>query len=259
MSSTFPGDGAYQFSLNTSGGATPTLVIRAQTGDGFADAQVFVRGGFNDWSEDNPMTPVGDGGHEATVTVPAGAAEFKIASGDWATVNCGGPTDIPVGVAAESSTVLSCSETSANLSATFEEGDYKFSVLEKGISSGNPSLIFQPQTSADFSADIFVRGGFNDWSENNPMTNTGGTIYEAVVPVTAGSAEFKIASADWAQVNCGQTVFGNVPTLAPGDTTAISCDDTSGNLLLDVPSDGDLTFTLDAAVPGSPTLTISGP
>jgi pullulanase len=234
-------------------------VIRAQAGDGFADAQVFVRGGFNGWSEDNPMTAIGDGGHEATVTVPAGASDYKIASSDWATVNCGGPTDVVMPVAAETPTVISCSETSANMSSTFDEGDYKVSVLEKPISSGTPSIYVQPLTSADFSTDIFVRGGFNGWSEDNPMSNTGGTIYEAVVPVTAGTSEFKIASSDWAQVNCGQTVFGNIRNLAPGDTTAISCDDASGNLILDIPADGDLTFTVDAANPGTPTLTISGP
>jgi pullulanase len=260
MSSSFPADGGYQVSLDTAGGAAPTLLVKAQTGAGFGAGTLFVRGGFNGWSEDNPMTAIGAGGYEAVVTVPAGAAEFKIATADWSTVNCGASTlggALPVAAGAD--TAISCDANSGNLAGTFDATDYKFSVSENPASAGNPSLFFEPLSGADYSQGIFVRGGFNGWSEDNPMSSTEDTVYQAVVPVTAGTTEFKIASADWSAANCGQSHFGNVGTLAPGTTTAISCDDNSGNLVIDIPADGNLTFTLDAAVPGTPTLTISGP
>ena len=39
--------------------------------------EVFLRGSFNDWSEDNPMTDNGDGTWSTSITAPAGLVEYK--------------------------------------------------------------------------------------------------------------------------------------------------------------------------------------
>jgi len=46
--------------------------------------EVFLRGSFNEWSLDNPMTDNGDGTYSTSITAPAGVIEYKyyVASGD---------------------------------------------------------------------------------------------------------------------------------------------------------------------------------
>ncbi len=56
--------------------------------DIFGATTSYVRGGFNDWGIDNPMTEVGDTGVlQTTVSVDTATGssfEYKIASEDWA-------------------------------------------------------------------------------------------------------------------------------------------------------------------------------
>ena len=85
---TAPAAGNYTFSLDASSTANPLLTVTRLAAN---DSTAFVRGGFNDWGTSLPMTWDGESIYTATGNVAAGRTfEFKIATGDWATLDCGG-------------------------------------------------------------------------------------------------------------------------------------------------------------------------
>jgi len=249
-------NGDLKFSLDTTAVTTPTISIGAPAGIGFASDTALIRGGFNDWGNTAPTTAVGPQTLEATLSITAGSYEFKVASDDWATINCGGPQDgslMPVTLG--NATTLSCNANPANLSVSIPaDGDYTFS-LDK-LDPGNPVLTLGQASGAGFGAvSAFARGGFNDWGTANELVSTGGDVYEAVIPVTAGSFEFKVASDDWATVNCGGAA--NMPAIALSTPTTLSCGANPGNLVITFDADGNVTFSVDAGNNNNPTLTVS--
>jgi len=252
-------DSDLKFSLDTAALITPTITIGAPEGTGFAGDIAMVRGGFNGWGNADTMTAVGPDALEVTLNVTTGSHEFKVASDDWATINCGGPKDgSPMGISLDTATTLSCNANPANLSLSFPaDGDYTFS-LDK-LDAGNPTLTVAPAVGGAFgTVSVFTRGGFNGWGEADELVNTSGNLYEATVAVTAGSFEFKVASSDWATINCGRP--GNAAMPVPLDTaTTLSCKASSENLSITFGADGDVTFSVDATNNYNPTVTVTAP
>jgi pullulanase len=245
-----------KFSLDTTALTTPTVTVSPAAGIGFASDTALIRGGFNDWGNTSPTTAVGPQTLEATLSVTAGSYEFKVASDDWATINCGGPQDgavMPVSLA--TATTLSCNANPSNLSVTFpSDGDYTFSL--DNLDAGNPVLNVNNAVGAGIAGvSFFVRGGFNDWGTANELLSGGGDLYQAVIPVTAGTYEFKVASDDWATVNCGGAA--NMPAVGLSTSTALSCGANPGNLGITFDADGNVTFSLDTANQYNPTLTVT--
>jgi hypothetical protein len=266
LTTTFPAADDYKFALDTSDPAAPVLTAKAQVGDEFGTTTAFLRGGFNDWADPPPPetafvsvggTPV----QEVTVTIAAGDFELKVAEAGWTTVNCGGPEATPMAVALSEPTVLSCGNNPGNLQLSFAEpGDYKFSL--DTTSTTNPVLTVEPQVGAAFdTTESFIRGGFTDWADPPPpetaLAPVGDGTLQVVVPITAESYEFKVASQDWAAVNCGSVA--GMPPVTPGTPTVLSCGANPGNLAITIGADGDYTFTLDPTSPGNPVLTVTGP
>lgn len=100
---------------------------------------------------------------------------------------------------------------------------------------------------------VFVRGGMNGWSESNAFSYVGAGIYQAKVSInSAGSQEFKVASADWSTVDFGarsgeqDVLFGTAQTLQRQ----------GANLKANFAA-GTYTFTLNAANPAAPLLTVT--
>ncbi len=98
--------------------------------------------------------------------------------------------------------------------------------------------------------ELFVRGSMNEWGTGNQM-KLDNTTYSAVMSLNAGSYQFKIADADWADANYGSgeddVVELDVPeTLAPG----------GGNLNLAIPSDGLYEFVVDLSDKEAPVITV---
>ncbi|MDJ0928762.1 MAG: pullulanase-type alpha-1,6-glucosidase [Gammaproteobacteria bacterium] len=253
---TVAADGDVKFSLDTTMPITPTITIGSPAGTGFASDTALVRGGFNDWGNSNPTTAVGPDVLEATLNVTAGDYEFKVASDDWSTINCGGPKDgSPMPIALDTATTLSCNENPANLSISFgADGDYTFSLNK--ADAGNPSLTIASAAGGAFgTVSVFARGGFNDWGEADELVAMGGDVYEATVAVTTGTFEFKVASSDWATINCGTAA--NMPAVMPGVATTLSCGANPGNLSITFDADGNVTFSVDATNPYNPSLTVT--
>ncbi len=276
-------EGRYKFSLDISNVIAPTLDIRAQTGAGFPvagdgcgiasagnddteafGAEMFVRGGFNNWGNDPFMTAppyqlinVGDG-YEAEFEIDAGPYEFKLADAGW-TIEYSSEGPVTVG---EVTSFPNSAGGSGNSSIAIADNgcyNWRFDVVDD-TSVPAPLLdltvSFVPQSGGEPTADPLIRGGFNDWGEG-PMDMIDTTTFEGVVSVAAaGTYEFKVASSDWATVNCGApAVLGGAMDVAANTPTVISCGDGTGNLRADFAQAGDYAFTVDSTNRNNPTLT----
>lgn len=211
----------------------------------YGSTAVFVRGGFNGWGESDQMTYAGGGVYESVITVAAGDYEFKVASADWSAVDFGATAqDVTLGTEKE------LSRGGANLKLSLsEEATLKFSIdasePEAPIFSVDYEEPFYPTT-------VFVRGGFNGWGEGNPMSYAVGGQYTATMDITAGSYEFKVASADWSTVDYGSADADNSTTVG-NEKDAVAG---GGNLAITIPSDGSYTFLFNAADLTAPTISV---
>jgi pullulanase len=103
--------------------------------------------------------------------------------------------------------------------------------------------------------DVFVRGLNGDWSDapSNLLPYQGGTLYEGNYELGAVSQTFKVASSDWSTVNCGS----NGGPVVVGEPYALFCDASSTDLSMTVPATGSYRFSVDAADPANPVLTVT--
>jgi pullulanase len=210
----------------------------------YGSTTVFVRGGFNGWGEDNAMTYAGDGVYEAVIDVAAGSYEFKVASSDWAAVDFGSSDQVVT-----LGTEKTLSRGGSNLQITLAED----ATLKFVIDASDPEA---PVFSVDneefyFGTTVFIRGGMNGWGEDDPMSYQVGGIYSATLDITAGSYEFKVASADWATVDLGNGEADNTVTL--GQEKLLG---TNGNLAITLDSDGQYSFIFNTSNLEEQTVTV---
>jgi len=99
---------------------------------------------------------------------------------------------------------------------------------------------------------VFVRGGMNGWGEVDAFSYVGDGVYSARVTVSAGTHEFKVASADWSTVDFGAK--SGEQDLQFGVAQSLN---RSGANLKATFNAGSYVFTLDARVPTAPVLTVS--
>jgi len=83
-------DGTYSFSIDTTEPTVPVVTVSKDV-QPYTGMPIFLRGFDGDWGETNVFSYLGNGYY--TITMPYTAdTNFKIASGDWSTVNFGGAT-----------------------------------------------------------------------------------------------------------------------------------------------------------------------
>ncbi len=253
--------GTHLFSLDASNPEAPVLTVSRPP---YA-VPIFVRGFDTDWGLTNRMDYIGGDEYLAVVDLTgldAGNRTFKIASEDWATVNCGTPGDGSAPTAELGSAYpMACGDGTGDLElVTSELGQYSF--LVDASDPANPTVTVTAPPYGQ-GVTVFVRGLNNDWGTTNPMNFTGDGKYRATVPLLAlgaGDTSFKIASEDWATVNCGVPVDGTDTTVAPGESYVTGCGDGTGDITLDTDVLGNYGFWLDAGEStSSPTLTVTGP
>lgn len=280
-------DVRYKFSINTENSINPSMIIRDQAGSGFpfsgagcgfADPgndnsavfgePMFFRGNFTGWAADPTyqLINMGDGTFQAEFELAAGNLVFKIAGEDWSP-EFGAPAG-PM-VEGEAQTVPRASGPGTDILFEVPESDcYNFSVLPSMVIAGDGApetvdltLSVIPQDTGEATSTPMVRGGFNGWSESDPMTMLDATTFEAVISIgAAGTQEYKVASSDWATVNCGGPQdLGAAMAVSPSQQTNLSCGQNPSNLVTDFAVPGDYTFTLDTGNRYNPTLTISPP
>ena len=228
-------------------GLLATATSGAPDVEPYGDTTVYVRGEMNGWGEVDDFNYQGGGVYRTTITLSAGTYGFKVASGDWSTVNLGAPSSsenvVSVG---EDFTLLPGSND--NLAITIDtEATYVFTIDANDID--NPVLhVRNEETFAG--TPIFVRGGMNGWSEDNELVYIGDGKYIATITVDDNTHDFKVASADWSTVNLGapsddrEVMAGDYKSLVQGS---------NDNFYMSFAA-GEYTFYVDASDPQSPTL-----
>jgi pullulanase len=241
-------DGTYLFTLNAFDTTSPVLTVKNE--EPFVGTSVFIRGGMNGWSEDNPLTYLGGAKYQATFTVAAGTYEFKIASADWSTVNMGAPSDDTEVLAGEKQLLVSGSND--NLSMTFEtSGDYTF-VFDAADLSVPTLAVYAAEMFGD--TTVYIRGGMNGWGEIDNLTYTGNSMYSVEIEIATGDYEFKVASADWSTFNLGAPGDANVVSLGSPLTLVQNSQD---NLSLSIVDAGIYIFTVSGPNPEEPKVMVT--
>ncbi|MEW6982425.1 alpha-1,6-glucosidase domain-containing protein [Colwelliaceae bacterium 6471] len=241
-------DATYIFTLDASNTSAPILTVSNE--EPFVGTTVFIRGGMNGWGEGNPFTYIGDGKYSTTINIDANTHEFKVASGDWSTVNMGAPSDDKEVFAGEEQLLVAGSND--NLTMTFAtSGDYTF--IFDASDLNEPTLtVYSAQMFGDTS--VYIRGDMNGWGEVNVVTYQGNSSYAAEIDLAQGSYGFKVASGDWSTFNLGAGAQGSEVTLDQPLTLAQGSND---NLSFVADEAATYIFTVTGPNPDSPTVTVS--
>ncbi|WP_185968117.1 alpha-1,6-glucosidase domain-containing protein [Thalassotalea sp. PS06] len=213
----------------------------------YGDTTVLIRGDMNGWGETDAMMYQGNGVYSVDIDLAAGEYYFKVASGDWSTVNLGAPNGDPVMLNTDLALVPGSND---NLKITItEETRYTFSIDATNTSAPILNVTYEEPF---YGTTVFLRGDMNGWSEDNPFTYIGDGKYSLTTTIEAGDKYFKVASADWATVNMG----------APADDTEVLereeqllVPGSNDNLHM-VFADGEYTFIFDASNQQEPILTV---
>ncbi|TKB46386.1 alpha-1,6-glucosidase domain-containing protein [Thalassotalea mangrovi] len=213
----------------------------------YGDTTVLVRGDMNGWGETDAMTYQGNGVYSVDIDLAAGEYNFKVASGDWSTVNLGAPNGDSVMLNTDLVLVPGSND---NLKITItEETRYTFSIDATNTSAPILSVTYEEPF---YGTTVFLRGDMNGWGETTPFTYIGDGKYALTTTIEAGDKYFKVASADWATVNMG----------APFDDTEVFereeqllVPGSNDNLHM-VFADGEYTFIFDASNQQEPILSV---
>ncbi len=218
---------------------------------------VFVRGLNQDWADSpaNQLNYEGGTSYTGRYTIAALTAadlSFKVASSDWATVNCGAGADPSVNL--DVPYALNCADGSGDLALNVAQtGDVQIS-----IDASDPDNPVLTATKAPpYTVDIFVRGFNGDWADSaaNELAFVGNDSYQTELALTdpnaAGALSFKVASSDWATVDCGSN--GNNVDL--GVAYALNCAG-GGDMTLNDSGAGQYSFHVDGTDPANPVLTV---
>jgi pullulanase len=103
----------------------------------FGETSVYIRGDMNGWGEVDLLNYDGASSYSVEINLAAGDYGFKVASGDWSTVNLGAPAD--TNVVTLDSPLLLVQDSQDNLSVSIaEDGDYIVTVA--GPNPNTPTI-----------------------------------------------------------------------------------------------------------------------
>ncbi len=131
----------------------------------------YLRGTFNNWEENSNyiLTDNGNGTYSITVTLAAGTHKYKVARDGW-----------------------NWSVPSQDATLTLTEGGLVQFTMNPTAYTVSAKAVTAP------TADVFVRGTFNDWEASEPkMASLGNNCFYQTVTLPAGTHEYKIAVEDW--------------------------------------------------------------
>ncbi|MDH3532771.1 MAG: DUF3372 domain-containing protein, partial [Gammaproteobacteria bacterium] len=187
----------YTFTVDAIDPAAPQLRVVQKVP--FGSNTILLRGGMNGWDESTPLTYEGGGIYRVTFPLIAGTYPFKVATGDWSTVNLGGlDADSTTVVVGEPRTVVHGANP-PNLSLTVDtDADYDFVV--DGRYAARPTLYVLP--SNDFDSDGIVNADDNDHDNDGTLNADDAFPYDAS----------ETADSDGDGVGDNEDVFPDDPT-----------------------------------------------
>jgi len=254
MSLQATGNGNYTFSLNAASTVNPVLTVTRTSPS--RDLTAYVRGGFNSWGLDTPMTWDGEDAYTAIVSRPdGGSTNFKIATEDWSTLDCGGATG-GTSVTIGQPYALTCGPGTSDIAVTFPApGSYAFVV----DASDQAAL----KVTVEPYVDVFVRGGFNGWGTTDKMLYRGqgrfrlDRVWDSDPSLFPTSTNFKIASEDWAALDCGAASSGLEVTA--GAPFAMTCGAGTSDIRLPLPTRGTYRFDFKRQSANAAEVVVTGP
>jgi hypothetical protein len=215
----------------------------------------YVRGDHNGWAADTRLSYWADGKYRYQTTFETGGNTFKVANADWSLAYSSEDDAIAVDVTETLVTTDDANDSfdapvSAYYDFTFTEvGDTLELLIEQGATLG--------EDLPSFGSDIMIRGELNDWTAQDQLHYQGNDVYQIDLVITPesdtngdGVIEFKVADADWADINFGgqAIVIGDAQTLV----------DDGGNMTLATPTENSAyRLTLDASDTSAPVFTVS--
>jgi len=206
----------------------------------YGDEIVYIKGSMNGWSNDDPMTYIGDGIYRVSLTLTTAGApyEFKFADTNWTNVNYGSDSGL---VTENEDKVLSFNAGNLSFNPSVD-ATYFFE-----IDANDPDApIINVRNEESYSGmSIFLKGIDGIWDNSREIVHIGGGIYKIIVDVTnAGEQNFKIANADWSyELTSGDGDF----TVVEDESKLLGPGAGMGNLIFQVDNIGEYTFLLNAS------------
>ena len=248
--------GSYNFTLDGSVPEAPVLtVVNAVP---YGDKVLYLKGSMNGWGNDGLDgfdLVYADNHYTWVAALAAGSHEFKIADPDWLATSTMGA------LPGEGAVVLGEAKTltlPGDDNLTLELAEDTLISIDVDATDKNAPILTISQHIAFAGRTMYLKGSMNGWG-NDGLTgfdftsNTAG-LYTLDVSLPVASYEFKIADVDWQ----GDSTVGAAPgegavVMGEGKTLILPGDD---NLMLEITEEKEYTFTLDAAHPMMPVLTV---
>ncbi|WP_199525363.1 alpha-1,6-glucosidase domain-containing protein [Pseudoalteromonas sp. bablab_jr011] len=226
-------DAIYVFSFDATDIENPVLKVYNE--EPFVGTSIYVRGNLNDWSTSDELMYQGKGVYTFTKQLIAGSYEFKVASGDWKTVDYGsGESSAVVTVGTEK--LLAVKGTNMTIDIA-RDGQYQF-VFDASNLEEPLITVFNAEMFGE--TPVYLRGSMNNWDPVNLLTYAGDAIYSTTIALDVDDYEFKVASSDWNTVNLGGS--GESPLAVLGE--AASLEAVGANISLSITQAGNYRFTV---------------
>ncbi len=226
-------DAIYVFSFDATDIENPVLKVYNE--EPFVGTSIYVRGNLNDWSTSDELMYQGKGVYTFTKQLIAGSYEFKVASGDWKTVDYGsGESSAVVTVGTEK--LLAVKGTNMTIDIA-RDGQYQF-VFDASNLEEPLMTLFNAEMFGE--TPVYLRGSMNNWDPVNLLTYAGDATYSTTIALDVDDYEFKVASSDWNTVNLGGS--GESPLAVLGE--AASLEAVGANISLSITQAGNYRFTV---------------
>lgn len=242
---------AYLFTIDASEPEAPILTIVNE--EPYIGTPVFIRGAMNGWGTDNELTYQGSRVYKVAMDIDPGEYEFKVASEDWATVNFGALSSDASDKAVTVGQPTLLAATNDNLLLTIDEADRYVFVFD--VTDINSPTVAVYKEAYFGNTDVFIRGGMNGWGATDLFSYQGEGVYTVDIELSVGSAEFKVASEDWATVNLGNPNDAGSNLVVPGQAKVLAF--SNNNLMIDIEEAGIYEFKVSGPNGERPSLTVN--
>lgn len=244
-------EGNYKFVLDATDLEAPILTV--SNAIPYGDKTLYLKGSMNGWGTVEGYEFSYANNHYSWIGVmSAGDYEFKIADPDWLPTSTLGAMTDDQDVTLDSVKTLTLPGDNLKLSLA---GDTLVMFDVDASDKAAPKLTVSKHVPY-FGRTMYLKGSMNGWSNDDnyvlSVSDTG--VFTLDVTLEAGTFEFKIADADWQNDSTLGAVAGSENVVLGGQTPMSLPGD--GNFKLEITNAGEYSFSVNAATPSAPVLTV---
>ncbi|MBE8168780.1 MAG: DUF3372 domain-containing protein [Shewanella sp.] len=234
----------YLFSFNAANSENPVLTISYE--EPYFGTTAYIRGGMNGWGTTDALEYLGSGQYRIDIDVTAGNKEFKVGDSEWALVNFG-----TAGGQLQLDTELLLASGGDNINFDFPEDDTYSFIFNAANKSETYLSVFKTEMFAG--TEVFVKGSMNSWGNTDELIYQNNGDYSVVLDLGVEDYEFKVADADWSEVNFGAQ--NGEEELELGETSTMEYN--SANIKLSITEAGSYQFTVVGPNRAEPKLVVT--